>query len=208
MIAGRQVSSVASDSVISTAGGTSGLVLYPDSALACAPSVLAIGAQSVADVAGNKLMLGLPVDFQSMYSSLISVCKSQVQLYIDSIDWLKTVPPTAFSSVDFKFRTTEQYGTAVDSGIAGGVFSVYAPSWAVMADAGRNSLAGCTTQRWDEGYDDSGECPWPGKKAMEQQSYRSYKEMNVAANGLEEVTGGEAGLTSEPFSSYHIRRQL
>lgn len=207
VLAGRQVSAVATDNVLATAKGMSGLVIDSQSALLCAPSVLAVGGQSAADVAGNKMMLGIPVDAPSLYSSLISICKSLVQIHIDNVDWLRPIPPTAFSKVDFRFRTTEQYGTRNDSGLAGGVFSVYAPSWAVLADAGRKALSGCTTQAWDEGEDSAGECPWPGKDAMKQKSYRTYKEQNIAGSGIEQVTSGEAGLTDEPFSSYHIRRQ-
>ena len=206
VIAGRQVSSVASDNVIATAQGTSGLVISGQSALLCAPSVLNVGGQSVADVAGNNMMLGIPVDAESMYSSLIAICQNQSQRYLDSIDWLYPFSPDIISQVDFRFRTTEQYGTSRDSGMAGGVFSVYAPSWAMLAEARRPLMNGCQTQAWDEGKDAAGGFPWPGAEAMQQNSYHTYREQNITEQGLEQVKAGEVELTAEPFSLYHIRR--
>lgn len=207
VLAGRQVSAVATDNVLATAQGTSGLAISGQSALICAPSVLAVGGQSSADIAGNKMMLGIPVDVGSMYSSLIAICKSQAQLYLDSLDWLSPLPPTVVSQVDFKFRTTAQYGTNVDSGISGGVFSVYEPAWAVLAEAQRKPLDKCEPQAWDEGEDAAGGCPWPGSEAMKQKSYRTYKEQNITGQGLERVETGDVELTDEAFSSYHIRKQ-
>ena len=172
-----------------------------------APSVLAVGGQSSGDVAGDKMMLGIPVDVPSLYSTLIAVCKNQAQLYLKGLDWLSPVPPSAFSQIDFRFRTTKQYGTDKDSGLSGAVFSVYEPSWAMMAEAGRKPLSGCKTDAWDEGKDAVGGYPWPGAEAIAKNSYRTYKEANVAASGVEKAEKSEAGLTDMPFLSYHIRKQ-
>lgn len=206
VIAGKQVAAAASDSVVATAKGTSGLVVGTDSAILVAPSVLTVGAQSAADVSGNKVMLGIPVDAESLYSSVIAICKSHSQLYLDSVDWLKPVPPTVFSRVDFRFRTTKEYGTDKDSGVAGGVFSVYEPSWAVMAEAQRKPLKGVRTRKWDEGKDAAGGFPWPGEKAMQSNSYRTYKEQNITEAGVEDAKSGKAHLTQQAFSQYHIRQ--
>ena len=206
VLSGKQVSSVASDSVVATAKGTSGLVLNADNAMLCAPTVLTVGAKSATDVAGNKFMLGIPLDAESLYSSVISICKNHSQLYLDSVDWLRPVPPTAFSSVDFRFRTTKQYGTDKDSGLAGGVFSVYEPSWAAMAEAQRNPLRGVRTRGWDEGEDAAGEQPWPGADAAKANSYRTYKEQNLDGRGVEEAKSDAAHLTDQAFSQYHIRK--
>jgi len=206
VIAGKQVSSVATDSVIATAKGTSGLVLNASSAVVCAPSVLTVGASSASDVSGNKFLLGIPVEAESLYSSVVSICKSHSQQYLDSIDWLWPVPPTAFSAVDFRFRTTEQYGTDKNSGVAGGVFSVYEPAWAAMAEAQRELLKPVKTRGWDEGKDSGGQSPWPGTEAIEANSYRVYKEQNVTEKGVEDVQSGVAHLTEQAFSQYHIRR--
>ena len=206
VLSGKQVSVAATDNAVVTAKGTSGLVVSGDSAVLCAPSVLTVGAQSATDVAGNKFMLGIPLDAESMYSSVVAICKSQSQLYLDSIDWLMPVPPTVFSAVDFRFRTTKQYGTDKDSGLAGGVFSVYEPSWAAMAEAQRFPLKGVRTRGWDEGEDAAGEQPWPGADAAKANSYRVYKEQNVTEKGVEDVKAGAAHLTDQAFSQYHIRR--
>jgi len=206
VISGKQVSATAADSVIATAKGTSGLVLSADSAMLCAPTVFTVGAQSATDVAGNKLMLGIPLDAESLYASVVSICKNHSQLYLDSVEWLRPVPPTAFSSVDFRFRTTKQYGTDKDSGLAGGVFSVYEPSWAAMAEAQRTLLKGVRTRGWDEGEDAAGEQPWPGADAAKANSYRTYKEQNLDGRGVEEAKSGTAHLTDQAFSQYHIRR--
>ena len=206
VLAGKQVSTVASDSAVVTARGTSGFVVNESSAIVCAPSVLTVGAASASDVAGNKFMLGIPVDAESLYSQVVAICKSHTQLYLDSVDWLSPVPPTAFSQVDFRFRNTKQYGTDKDSGVAGGVFSVYEPSWAAMAEAQRPPLKGIRTRGWDEGEDAAGEQPWPGKDAAKANSYRVYKEQNVTEKGVEDVQGGAAVLTEQAFSRYHIRQ--
>lgn len=207
VLAGTQVTTAAADAAVVTAKGTSGIVVTAQSALLCAPSVLTVGAESVADVAGNKLLLGTPVDTpESLYSSAISLCKNHAQRYLDSVTWLLPVPPTAFSSVDFRFRTTKQYGTDKDSGIVGGVFSVYEPSWAVMAEAQRAPLKGVRTRGWDEGQDAAGEQPWPGADAAKANSYRTYKEQNVTEDGVEEPKDRVAHLTEQAFSQYHIRR--
>ena len=206
VVAGRQVVAAASDSVAATAKGTSGLVVGADSAILVAPSVLTVGAQSASDVAGNKFMLGVPVDAESLYSTVVAVCKSHAQLYLDSVDWLMPVPPTAFSSVDFRFRTTAQYGTDKDSGLAGGVFSMYEPSWAAMAAAQRFPLKGVQTRGWDEGEDAGGGRPWPGAEAMKANSYHVYEEQNVTEKGVEDVKSGVAHLTGQAFSQYHIRK--
>ena len=205
VLAGRQVSAVAADDVIATASGTSGLVIGADSATLCAPTVLTVGGQSAAEVAGNSMLLGIPVDIGSMYSSIIAVCKNQSQVYLDTVDWL-SLPPAVVSSVDFKFRTTKQYGTDVDSGLTGGVFSVYEPSWAMLAEAGRPILDKCKVQSWDESADSDGGLPWPGADAMKQKSYRTYKELNVTKQGIESVKAGEAKLEKAEFSMYHIRK--
>lgn len=205
-LAGVQVSSVAADRVVTTVGGTSGIVLDADNAIVCAPSVLTVGAKGVTDVAGNKLMLGMPVDAEDMYSLVVSICKSSAQAYLDSVDWLMPVPPTAFSSVDFRFRTTQQYGTDRGSGLAGGVFSMYEPSWAAMAEAQRPPLKGVKLRGWDEGEDAAGECPWPGRDAIKANSYRVYKEQNVSEDGVEDAKSDAALLTEQAFSQYHIRR--
>ena len=206
-ISGRMVAAAASDSVVATAKGTSGLVVSEQGATLCAPSVMAVGAQSVAEVAGNYMMLGIPLEARSMYSSVVAICKSQSQQYLDSVAWLSPVPPTVVSRVDFRFRTTEQYGTKSDSGLAGGVFSVYEPSWAVMADAKRPLLKTCQTKAWDEGKDAGDGYPWPGSEAMSGKSYRTYKEQNVGDDGVEDAKSGTAALTEDPFSSYHIRKR-
>jgi len=206
VLAGKQVSAVASDSAVVTAKGTSGFVVNESNAIVCAPSVLTVGASSASDVAGNKFMLGIPVDAESLYSQVVAICKSHTQLYLDSVDWLSPVPPTAFSQVDFRFRSTKQYGTDKDSGVAGGVFSVYEPSWAAMAEAQRPPLKGIRTRGWDEGEDAAGEQPWPGKDAAKANSYRVYKEQNVTEKGVEDVQGGAAVLTEQAFSRYHIRQ--
>ena len=202
VLVGRQVSSVATDNVIATADGASGLVIGPESAILCAPSVLTVGGQSAADVAGNSMLLGVPVEIGSMYSSTISVCDSQAQLYLGTQDWL-SIPPDLVSAVDFKFRTTEQYGTDSDSGFTGGVFSVYEPSWAMLAEAGRPLLKGMEVGSWDEGKDGSDGFPWPGAGAMDT-GYRTYKEKNVSGKGLESPKAGEVSLEDKAFSSYHI----
>ena len=116
------------------------------------------------------------------------------------------MPPTAFSSVDFRFRTTKQYGTDKDSGLAGGVFSMYEPSWAAMAAAQRFPLKGVKTRGWDEGEDAGGGRPWPGAEAMKTNSYHVYEEQNVTEKGVEDVKSGVAHLTEQAFSQYHIRR--
>jgi hypothetical protein len=206
VLAGKQVSAVASDSAVVTAKGTSGLVVNASNAILCAPTVLAAGASSVAQVSGNNFLLGIQVPAESLYSQLAAICKSHTQLYLDSVDWLSPVPPTAFSQVDFRFRTTKQYGTDKDSGVAGGVFSVYEPSWAAMAEAQRPPLKGIRTRGWDEGADAAEEQPWPGKDAAKANSYRVYKEQNVTERGVEDVQGGVAVLTEQAFSQYHIRQ--
>ena len=206
VIAGTRVSSVATDSVVSTVGGTSGLVVNGSSAVVCAPSVLTVGASSVAEVSGNKALVGIPVDAENLYSSVVAICKSNSQMYIDSVDWLFPLPPTEFSKVDFRFRTTEQYGTGRDSGVTGGVFSVYEPSWAVMADAQRAPLKRIRTQAWEEKKDASGGYPWPGTEAMTANSYYTYKEQNVTKDGVEDPKSREAHLTQKPFLQYHIRK--
>lgn len=203
---GRQVSAVATDNVVATAQGTSGIVIDGQSATLVAPSVLTVGGQSASDVAGNHMMLGIPVDVESMYSSMVAMCKDQTQRYVDNLSWLR-FPASVVSRVDFKFRTTKQYGTDGSAGLAGGVFSVYQPSWAMLAAARRPLLDKCRLQEWDEGKDADGEFPWPGKEAMEQKSYFTYRERNVTRQGLESVKSGETGLTAEAFSSYHIRKR-
>jgi hypothetical protein len=206
VIAGSQVSVTASGSVVTTANGSSGVIVSEQSAVICAPSVLAVGAQSAAQASGNNIMLGIPVEVGSMYSEMSSICKSMAQLYLDSVDWLTPVPPTVVSSVDFRFRTSEQYGTKQDSGVSGGSFRMYEPAWAVMAEAKRVPLKGIGTRGWDEGEDAGGGSPWPGTDAIQANSYRVYKERNVSNSGVEDAGEGEAHLTEKPFSQYHIRK--
>lgn len=205
VVSGAQVSIAASDSAVVTANGTSGLIVTQDAAMICAPSVLEIGAQGLADVAGNKFMLGIPVDAESLYSTVVSICKDRAQRYLDSVEWL-SVQPRVYSSVDFRFRTTEQYGTEKDSGITGGIFSVYEPAWAAMAEAQRQPLKGVNVRDWDEGKDAADGSPWPGTDAMNRNSYMVYKEQNVSGNGVEDPKSGSAHLTGQPFLQYHIRR--
>lgn len=211
VLAGKQVSTVATEKAVSSVGGTSGLILDAGGAMLCAPSVLAVGASSAAQVAGNKIVLGMPVDTEeNLYSSVIRTCKSDSELYLNSVKWLSPMPPTAFSKIDFRFRTTEQYGTKQDSGVSGGAFSVYEPSWAAMADAQRQPLDGIKTQAWEEkpdaGKEEKAGYPWPGAGAMRESSYCVYREQNMAKNGTEDVKSGKALLTREAFSQYHIRK--
>lgn len=207
VMAGQQVSAVAQNTVMLTAGGSSGLIVGEQSAILCAPSVLAVGGQSAADISGNQMMLGIPVDVGSMYSSLITICKSHVQLYLNSVAWLNPLPPTVFSQVDFKFRTTPQYGTDTDSGLMGGVFSVYEPSWAVLMEASRRIMGGGRASAWDEGTDAIGGYPWPGEQAMLSNTYVTYKEVNITGDGIENAESEKAALTPTGFSSYHIRKR-
>lgn len=204
ILSGNQVLATAQQNVTATARGTSGLIIEEQSAVLCAPSVVMVGGQSAGQQGGDKLLIGIPVDAPSMYAQLISVCKSYVQAYIDDTAWLNPVEPENVSTVNFSFRTTEEYGTDTDSGVAGGVFSVYQPSWAVMAEAQRKPLRGVRTGAWEEKPDSEGEFPWPGKAAMQAKSYVTYQERNVNKDGLEEPVSREAQLTPQPFSSYHI----
>ena len=83
---------------------------------------------------------------------------------------------------------------------------MYEPAWAAMAEAQRQPLKKLQTQGWDEGYDAYGESPWPGAKALTENSYITYKEQNVSDKGVEDAKSGSAHLTGQPFLKYHIRK--
>lgn len=207
ILSGNQVLATAQQNVIATARGTSGLILEEQSAVLCAPSVIMAGGQSAGQQAGDRMLIGFPADAPSMYAQLVSTCKSYVRTYVDDTAWLNPVEPENISEIKFGFRVTEEYGTGTDSGVAGGVFSVYQPSWAVMAEAKRKPLQGVRTVAWEEKPDAAGEFPWPGKDAMQAKSYVTYKERNVNKDGLEAPVSHEAQLTPQAFSSYHIRKR-
>ncbi len=206
VVSGQSVVATASGSVVATANGTSGIVVSEQSALVVAPSVLCVGGESAADIAGNQMMLGIPVDVGSMYSQVVSICKSYVQLYLSSVQWLNPYPPEVFSKIDFRYRTSKEYGTDKDSGVAGGQFSVYEPSWAAMAEAGREPMKSVKTKAWEEREDEAGGFPWPGKDAMDS-SYVTYREQNVDSSGVETPSSGTAALTPTSFMVYHIRNE-
>lgn len=206
VVSGKSVVATASGSVVATAAGTSGVVVSEQSALVVAPSVLCVGGESAADISGNQMMLGIPVDVGSMYSQVVSICKSYVQLYLSDVQWLNPYPPTVFSKIDFRYRTSKEYGTDRDSGVAGGQFSVYEPSWAAMAEAGREPLKAVKTKAWEEREDAAGGYPWPGKDAMNS-SYVTYREQNMDQSGVENASSGKATLTAESFMVYHIRNE-
>jgi hypothetical protein len=206
IISGQSVVTTAKGNVVSTANGTSGVVISEQSAMVVAPSVLCVGGQSAADISGNQMMLGIPVDVGSMYSSVVSICKSYVQQYLSDVKWLNPYPPKVFSKIDFKYRTSKEYGTDKDSGVSGKQFSVYEPSWAVMADAGRTLMQSVKTKAWEEKQDSDGGYPWPGKDAMGS-SYVTYQEKNVNKNGVEEPKESKPTLTAKSFMVYHIREK-
>ena len=193
---------------MATSGDSTGVILSKESITALAPSVQALGGRSAIQASGNKLMLGIPIDSpENLYAQTIKYCKSISGKYLDKADWLKPITPKVFSEINFTYRTTQQYGTSVDSGLSGGEFRVYEPSWSVMAEAGQPTLKGCTTTRWDEGKDDNDERPWPGKEAFDGKGYVIAKEQNVDTDGTEkEVPFGASVLTSVAFSGYHIRQ--
>ena len=207
VLSGRQVFATGQQ-VMATSGDSTGVILSKESITALAPSVQALGGRSAIQASGNKLMLGIPIDSpENLYAQTIKYCKSISGKYLDKADWLKPITPKVFSEINFTYRTTQQYGTSVDSGISGGEFRVYEPSWSVMAEAGRPTLKGCTTTRWDEGKDDNDERPWPGKEAFDGKGYVIAKEQNVDTDGTEkEVPFGASVLTSVAFSGYHIRQ--
>ena len=207
ILAGVRVSSVASDSIVSAvsdSGGTSGVYVSSATAFICGPSVLAIGASGASDVAGNKMMLGIPVDAGDMYASTSYIFKDEAQRYIKTLTWLNPYPPSVVSSIDFRFRNTEQYGTRENNGLSAGQFTVYEPSWAMMAER-RNWLKAFKPRGWKELPDAGDGYPWPGKEAMSGRSYVKFEEKNIIENGTEKPENGEADLTQEGFSSYHIR---
>lgn len=206
ILSGRQVLSLGSEGVVATARGTSGLAIYEQSAAICGPTVLLAGGQSAATAAGDKMLVGIPVDAPNMYSTLISACRSYAQSYLDSTEWLSPVQPRVFSQIDFRYRTTQQYGTDRDSGISGGSFSVYEPSWVALTEAGRKLMQACRLRAWDEGTDAEGEYPWPGKSAMQGSAYITFRERNTDGNGIEKAVSHEAQLTPTSFNSYHIRQ--
>lgn len=207
VLSGSQIMGASASNVILTANGKSGVVVSDQSAALVAPSVVLVGGQSAGMGAGDKFLVGIPVDAPSMYSTLISVCKNATQTYLSSTEWLNPFPPTAFSEITFGYRTTVQYRTMVDSGVLGGVFSVYKPAWAVMADSGRELLRSVRTRAWDEGSDSKGEYPWPGREVMEGGSgYITVEEQNLNPDtGEEDAISNTPKLTRGAFSSYHIR---
>lgn len=207
VLSGASVKAVADSQLVTTVKGTSGLVLYESSAAMLAPSVLMVGGQSAGTMSGDQFMVGIPVDAPSMYSMLASVCGEAMQTYGESDTWLEPLTSKVFSKVDFSYRTDSQYGTDRDSGVLGGVFSVYQPSWAVMAEARRKPMQAVRTGAWEEKPDGAGEFPWPGKAAMQGQSYVTYRELNIRSDGTEDPKQRKAQLTAQAFSSYHIRKQ-
>lgn len=208
VLAGQQVIVAGAGSVNISANETSGIMLNQQSATVCAPNVLLAGGQSAGQQAGDRFLIGMPVEgVPSMYARLISSCEFNYRNYITDTGWLSPFGPENYDLFNFSFRTTEEYGTGTDSGVAGGVFSVYQPSWAAMAEAKRKPLQGVRTVAWEEKPDADGEFPWPGKDAMQAKSYVTYKERNVNKDGLEEPVSHEAQLTPQAFSSYHIRKR-
>lgn len=207
-ITGQQVFTAAKSNVVASVGGTSGLVLTQQTAVVCAPSVLAAGGTSATSASGDSVMVGIPVKVGNLYVQTVKACKSISETFLDSTAWLSPMEPSTFSEVEFKFRTSEQYGTVSDSGISGGVFSVYQASWAAMAEAGVAPLGGLSLTAWDEEPDEDGEYPWPGKGAIEG-GYVTYEQRNVGPDGLENpgsyYESGRAELTHTGFLSYHIR---
>ena len=76
-----------------------------------------------------------------------------------------------------------------------------------MAEARRKPMQAVRTGAWDEKPDGTGEFPWPGKAAMQGQSYVTYRELNIRSDGTEDPKQRKAQLTAQAFSSYHIRKQ-
>lgn len=207
VLAGARVSSVASDSIVSAvsdSNGTSGVYVSSANAFICGPSVLAVGGSDVSDVAGNRMMLGLPVDVGDLYGSTSYIFKDKARRYIKTLTWLNPYPPAVVSSIDFRFRNTEQYGTKENNGLSPGQFTVYEPSWAMMAEK-RDWLKAFKPRGWTELPDSNDGYPWPGKDAMTGRCYVKFVEKNIIENGTEKPQNGEADLTQEGFSSYHIR---
>lgn len=203
VLSGAQIMGASASNVIFTANGKSGVVVSDQSAALVAPSVVLVGGQSAGVGAGDKFLVGIPVDAPSMYSTLVSVCKNATQTYLNSTEWLNPFPPTAFSEIAFGYRTTKQYGTDRPSGLTAKVFSVYQPAWVNLAGKDRPWMGSLKAKAWDEGKDGRSEMPWPGKDAGS--AYLTFKERNVDEKGLEDPQKADLALTPEAFSSYHIR---
>ena len=204
-VVGGSVDIAAKYNVVATADGTSGIVVSGQSAVVCAPSILVAGGNSVSEAAGKNFMLGVPIEFEDLYTPTIRICKSKAQLLLDKAEWLAPYEPKVIAQIDFRYRTTEQYGTQTDSGVSGGEFHVYQPSWVCLADR-RPWMKSCKTKSWgaDE-VDAGGGMPWPGKEAMGGGAYVTFQEKNIQEKGIEDAKSREAVLTPTGFSSYHIR---
>lgn len=210
VLSGNTVSAVGDNVVLDAGEGKSGLALSASSALLMAPSAIVAGGSTGLTVNGDEVLYGIPVEVGNIYNETVQILKDQWSAYVDSTGWLYPYLPSECSKIDFSFRTVEQYGTHVGSGMSGKPFAVFAPSWSTLVS--RPWMHGrCVPGKWEEKPDDHGEYPWPGKEHMSDGSYVSYQESNVRPDtGVElpsDAQSGSAsgGLTSSGFSSYHIR---
>ena len=187
-ISANRIISNAKSSALFSAGEDAGLFLTTKSAVLAGTSAIIAGDKQVAVIDNKKAWQPLTkVDIDDDPYAQIQKGISEMYEYVQTkTDWLSPYIPdaTVRNSIEFTYRTSDQYGTLSATEINGATqFVVYQASWEYLASIGHPLFAGVSAVAWGEEPKLNDQCAWPGAGALN--SYvRLDTETNVEANGV------------------------